>query len=117
MVKAEGEVRQTQRTSNNETIRLNYNHKGLNLFAAVGYNNTRMRLHEQMDISVAAPDTFWNQHTEMVSDRLIAEYYTLTLGADYAINDRHSFGIKYDGEKQDLHARELSSSEIRANNI
>ncbi|MDR0757496.1 MAG: outer membrane beta-barrel protein, partial [Tannerella sp.] len=111
----EGEARRNHRTSHNENIRLNYNSGSLNLFAMLGFDDDRRRSFQEMETGVATPDTLWRQQTTITSDYASIKQYAWSLGADYAVNEKQSLGIKYDGTRENVADRSPYSTALHAN--
>ena len=85
------------RNSHDESLNLNYQHEGLNLFGTFGYGDDRERDINHIVTDIATADTMWRQDTRMVSLQSYEKNYTYSLGVDYKLNDKYSFGFKYDG--------------------
>ncbi len=85
------------RNSHDESLNLNYQHGGLNLFGTFGYGDSRERDISHIVTDIATADTMWRQDTRMVSLQSYEKNYTYSLGVDYKLNDKSSFGFKYDG--------------------
>ncbi|MDR2119306.1 MAG: outer membrane beta-barrel protein [Tannerella sp.] len=115
-LQTDGEWKQNHRPNHLEAVKVNYNHSGLNLFASFGYDDSRRKSVQQMEAEIYTPDTLWRQRSSVVSERHIYKEYTFSLGADYALGDAHSIGVKYDGVRDAIYDRSPYESSIRAGN-
>jgi hypothetical protein len=111
----DGEWAVNHRLSNVEAVKINYNHEGLNIFASLGYDDSRRKSHQRMQAGVSAGDTVWRQGTTIVSEKNSIRMYTFSAGADYAAGAGHSLGVKYDGAKGTFYDRSPYGSEVYAN--
>ncbi|WP_455672615.1 TonB-dependent receptor domain-containing protein [Phocaeicola sp.] len=114
-VQLDGELSQNHRLSNEESMKVNYQTGGLNLFGAFTYGDYRRKSHQLMKTVITAPDTVWTQDMDVQCKAMTYSSYNYSAGADYAINDRHSIGIQYDGYLFDNYNDAPSYTRILAN--
>lgn len=79
--------------SNNQQVQLNYRKSGLDLFGSFNYNKAKTDS-EQRDEQVVHGDDLWNI-SDYTSSPLSNEYLQGQAGANYMVNENHSFGIRY----------------------
>lgn len=114
-VQLDGELTQNHRLSNTESVKVNYQTGGLNLFGAFTYGDFRKKSRQLMKTVITAPDTIWTQDLDVQCKAMIFTSYNYSAGADYAINDRHSIGIQYDGNLAKTYNDSPSFTAITAN--
>lgn len=115
-VQLEGELSQNHRLSNEEGVKLNYQTGKLNLFGTFTYGDFRRKSHQLMKTVITTPDTVWTQDLDQQCKAMIYTSYDYSAGADYSINDRHSIGIQYDGNRITDYNDAPSYTRILANN-
>lgn len=96
-VQLNGELAQNHKLSNEESVKVNYQTHGLNLFGTFTYGDYRRKSHQLMKTVITTPDTLWTQDLDQQCKIMKYSSYNYSAGADYAINDHHSIGIQYDG--------------------
>lgn len=96
-VQLNGELTQNHKLSNEESVKLNYQTGGLNLFGTFTYGDYRRKSHQLMKTVITTPDTIWTQDLDQQCKAMQYSSYNYSAGADYAISDRNSIGIQYDG--------------------
>lgn len=114
-VQLEQELRKNHALGNGEGAKLNYNKGGMNAFATFRYDDYRKRSNQDMAFSSFAPDTTWHQTENTYSKYFSGKSYSYASGVDYAINDKHSVGIKYDGLTEILNVFSPSDNTLYAN--
>lgn len=96
-VNVRSNVSQSHKTSNTDQLNLNYRKNGLDLFGMVNYSlwqaQTRQRTSSYIQV-----DTLWEQKAETTVDQSSRSVYG-QLGANYEVNEHHSFGATYEGNK------------------
>ena len=96
-VNVRSNVSQSHKTRNTDQLNLNYRKNGLDLFGMVNYSlwqaQTRQRTSSYIQV-----DTLWEQKAETTVDQSSRSVYG-QLGANYEVNEHHSFGATYEGNK------------------
>lgn len=96
-VQLNGELSQNHELSNEESVKVNYQTGGLNLFGTFTYGDYRRKSHQLMRTVITTPDTVWTQDLDQQCKAMQYSSYNYSAGADYAITNRHSIGLQYDG--------------------
>lgn len=100
-VNADMEYRQGENASGHGQVDLNYRHNSLDVFVTARYGEDKMRWRSIVDNTTYA-DTLWSQRSEQdINSR--RRYFNTTMGFNYDLNERHSFGLRYsiDGQPKD----------------
>ena len=113
-VQLEGELARNHQWSNEESIKLNYQTKGLNLFGTFTYGDYRRKSHQLMKTIITNPDTIWTQKEDLTSWNK-TRIYDYSVGVDYNFNKNHSIGFEYNGYYTNSYAHSPSLSNILAN--
>lgn len=80
--------------SGNAQLDLNYRYRSLDVFATAKYSAGKTRWRSTID-NVTYADTLWRQRsTQDIYSR--QHHVNTTLGFNYDLNERHSFGLRYD---------------------
>jgi len=112
-VQLEGELARNHRWSNEESMKLNYQTGGLNLFGTFTYGDYRRKSHQLMKTIITTPDTIWTQKEDLTSKNK-TQRYGYSVGGDYSLDDNHSVGIEYNGYYMNSYAHSPSLSTILA---
>ncbi len=96
-VKLEGGIEQAQNLSGRGGIRMNYNHKRLNISSSFRYNGGNSWQMQEMNNTINSADTVWHHNTDIFDKRANNRQYVYSFGVDYKPDDNQNIGIQYDG--------------------
>lgn len=97
-VQVENTVQKNHSWSHANSVKVNYNHDKINVFGQVGYSDWRRNTAQDLTTKVFTPDTTWISRTHINDGHNSFATLSYSLGVDYALSDKHSIGLKYDGE-------------------
>lgn len=97
-VQVENTVRKNHSWSHANSVKVNYNHDKINVFGQVSYSDWRRNTEQDLTTKVFTPDTTWFSKTHINDSHNSFATLSYSLGVDYALSDKHSIGLKYDGE-------------------
>ena len=113
-IQLEGDLARNHLWSNEESIKLNYQTGGLNLFGTFTHGDYRRKTHQLMKTIITNPDTIWTQNEDLTS-WWKNQMYSYSAGGDYNLNKNHSIGLEYNGYYTNSYAYSHSLSDILAN--
>lgn len=86
-------VWQSENTDLNETVNMNYRHKGLDIFGSVAYTKNENLQETDLLQTLQSSQKLETEQTAVFTNKI--QNLTPTLGLNWQISDRHSVGLRY----------------------
>lgn len=115
-VESNSSIRKSNKFSNKEDIKINYNTNDLNIFGSYGYTNSNSETFQDIKTKIITKDTVWLQNTDLFGENLNVKNHTYSLGVDYHISKNQNVGIKYNGSSTNIDILTIQNMEVIANN-